>query len=149
MGFDVLYLPRFIRLGVPSEGQKHTLNAAPGDPGSPWAHRRRRGGHKDIHVELGTLADLKELQRRARELDIDLALDLADQCSPTILMSKNIANGFGRGLTAPCSTRRPSQKVSGYLSVRFRERARTGACGRAQKRGLVLGGAGDPHFPRG
>jgi len=83
MGFDVLYLPPIHPIGhTERKGKNNTLNAAPGDPGSPWAIGGDEGGHKDIHVELGTLADLKELQRRARELDMDLALDLAYQCSP-------------------------------------------------------------------
>jgi len=83
MGFDVLYLPPIHPIGrTERKGKNNTLNAAPGDPGSPWAIGGDEGGHKDIHPELGTLADLKELQRRARELDMDLALDLAYQCSP-------------------------------------------------------------------
>ena len=35
-----------------------------------------------IHPQLGTLEDLKELQTKARELGIEIALDLAFQCSP-------------------------------------------------------------------
>jgi starch synthase (maltosyl-transferring) len=83
MGFDVLYLPPIHPIGrTERKGKNNSLTAAPGEPGSPWAIGGEEGGHKAIHPELGTLADLKELQRRARELGMDLALDLAYQCSP-------------------------------------------------------------------
>jgi starch synthase (maltosyl-transferring) len=83
MGFDVLYLPPIHPIGrTERKGKNNALKATPGEPGSPWAIGGEEGGHKDIHPELGTLADLKELQRRARELGMDLALDLAYQCSP-------------------------------------------------------------------
>lgn len=83
MGFDVLYLPPIHPIGrTERKGKNNALSAAPGEPGSPWAIGGEEGGHKAIHPELGTLADLKELQRRARDLGMDLALDLAYQCSP-------------------------------------------------------------------
>jgi len=78
-----LYLPPIHPIGrTERKGKNNALAAAPGEPGSPWAIGGEEGGHKAIHPELGTLADLKELQRRARELGMDLALDLAYQCSP-------------------------------------------------------------------
>jgi starch synthase (maltosyl-transferring) len=40
------------------------------------------GGHKDIHPELGTLADFKRLVQRARDFGIDIALDIAFQAAP-------------------------------------------------------------------
>ena len=83
MGFDVLYLPPIHPIGrTERKGKNNALRAEAGDPGSPWAIGGEEGGHKAIHPQLGTLADLKELQRRARELGMDLALDLAYQCSP-------------------------------------------------------------------
>lgn len=83
MGFDVLYLPPIHPIGrTERKGKNNALRAAPGEPGSPWAIGGEEGGHKAIHPELGSLADLKELQRRAGEMGMDLALDLAYQCSP-------------------------------------------------------------------
>src|SRR3989475_12030456 len=48
----------------------------------PWAIGAAEGGHMAIHPELGTLEEFKQLQTKARELGIEIALDLAFQCSP-------------------------------------------------------------------
>ncbi len=40
------------------------------------------GGHKDIHPELGTLADFHALVNAAARFGIELALDIAFQCAP-------------------------------------------------------------------
>jgi len=45
-------------------------------------HWRERGWHKAIHPQLGTLPDLKALVGAAGQLGIDIALDIAFQCSP-------------------------------------------------------------------
>jgi starch synthase (maltosyl-transferring) len=83
MGFDVLYLPPIHPIGITErKGKNNSLSPAAGDVGSPWAIGGAEGGHKSIHRELGTLEDLKELQRKARELGMDVALDIAYQCSP-------------------------------------------------------------------
>lgn len=83
MGFDVLYLPPIHPIGhTRRKGRNNALAAAPGDPGSPWAIGSEAGGHKDIHPELGTPADFKRLVARARDFGIDVALDVALQCSP-------------------------------------------------------------------
>jgi starch synthase (maltosyl-transferring) len=83
MGFDVLYLPPIHPIGrTHRKGKNNTVTAGPGDPGSPWAIGAKEGGHKAIHPKLGTLADFRELLERARGLGIDIALDMAFQCSP-------------------------------------------------------------------
>ena len=83
MGFDVLYLPPIHPIGLSErKGKNNSLEPLPEDLGSPWAIGGDEGGHKAIHPQLGTLEDLKALQREARKFDIDLALDLAYQCSP-------------------------------------------------------------------
>ena len=83
MGFDVLYLPPIHPIGRTNRKGK---NAAPGrlpdDPGSPWAIGAAEGGHKAVHPQLGTLADFDRLVSKAREQGIEVALDLAYQCSP-------------------------------------------------------------------
>ena len=56
--------------------------AGPDDPGSPWAIGAKEGGHTAIAPELGTLADFESLVAAAAEHDLEIALDLALQCSP-------------------------------------------------------------------
>jgi starch synthase (maltosyl-transferring) len=83
LGFDVLYLPPIHPIGhTYRKGKNNAVAAERGDVGSPWAIGGYEGGHKEIHPELGTLDDFRRLVRSARELGIDIALDLAFQCSP-------------------------------------------------------------------
>jgi starch synthase (maltosyl-transferring) len=83
MGFDVLYLPPIHPIGTAQRrGPNNQPEAAPDDPGSPWAIGAEAGGHKAIDPQLGTLADFQRLVARAGELGIEIALDLAFQCSP-------------------------------------------------------------------
>jgi starch synthase (maltosyl-transferring) len=83
MGFDVLYLPPIHPIGVTErKGKNNSLVPAADDVGSPWAIGGMEGGHKSIHPQLGTLKDLKELQTTARGLGLEIALDIAYQCSP-------------------------------------------------------------------
>jgi len=88
MGFDVVYLPPIHPIGVRHrKGRNNSPEAQPGDPGSPWAvggflADGTRGGHDAIHPDLGTLADFRAFVRKARELGIEVALDLALQASP-------------------------------------------------------------------
>src|SRR6266478_2182387 len=83
MGFNVLYLPPIHPIGMTErKGKNNSLTPAADDLGSPWAIGSAEGGHKSINPQLGTLEDLKELQRQARELGLEVALDIAFQCSP-------------------------------------------------------------------
>ncbi len=83
MGFDVVYLPPIHPIGrAHRKGPNNNLIAGPDDPGSPWAIGSADGGHDAIHPDLGTEADFAAFVARARELGIEVALDLALQCSP-------------------------------------------------------------------
>ena len=83
MGFDVLYFPPIHPLGHTNrKGQNNVTTAKPNDPGTPWAIGSGEGGHKAVHPELGTLEDFRSLVSKARGYGIDVALDLAFQCSP-------------------------------------------------------------------
>jgi starch synthase (maltosyl-transferring) len=83
LGFDVLYLPPIHPIGFAErKGKNNQPSAEPGDTGSPWAIGAKTGGHKSILSELGTLDDFKRLISRAGELGIEIALDIAFQCSP-------------------------------------------------------------------
>jgi starch synthase (maltosyl-transferring) len=82
LGFDVVYLPPIHPIGHRNrKGRNNALVAGPDDPGSPWAIGDATGGHTAIHPELGTLEDFDRLTAAARELDMDIALDFAIQCS--------------------------------------------------------------------
>ncbi|MEU2179220.1 alpha-1,4-glucan--maltose-1-phosphate maltosyltransferase [Nocardia sp. NPDC019219] len=83
MGFDVVYLPPIHPIGeINRKGRNNALTAEPGDVGSPWAIGSKHGGHDAVHPDLGTEADFAEFVRRARELGLEVALDLALQCAP-------------------------------------------------------------------
>ncbi|HEY4349015.1 MAG TPA: alpha-1,4-glucan--maltose-1-phosphate maltosyltransferase [Gaiellaceae bacterium] len=83
LGFDVVYFPPIHPIGVTHrKGRDNTLAAGAGDPGSPWAIGGVEGGHDAIAPELGTVADLERLVAAAAGHGIELALDLALQCSP-------------------------------------------------------------------
>ncbi len=82
LGFDVVYLPPIHPIGHTNrKGADNAPTAAPGDPGSPYAIGDEHGGHEAIHPELGTIDDLRSLTKAASELGIDIALDLAINCS--------------------------------------------------------------------
>jgi starch synthase (maltosyl-transferring) len=83
MGFDVLYFPPIHPIGhTHRKGQNNAPTAGANDPGSPWGIGAAEGGHKTIHPQLGTLEDFRRLVAKAREQGIDVALDMAFQCSP-------------------------------------------------------------------
>jgi len=83
MGFDVVYLPPIHPIGeVNRKGRDNALQAAPGDVGSPWAVGSAAGGHDAVHPSLGTVADFRAFVKRAQELGLEVALDLALQCAP-------------------------------------------------------------------
>jgi starch synthase (maltosyl-transferring) len=83
LGFDVLYLPPIHPIGQAfRKGKNNSVTAEPGDTGSPWAIGSKEGGHEAIHPELGTLDDFRHLLQAAAARGIELAMDIAFQCSP-------------------------------------------------------------------
>jgi len=83
MGFDVLYLPPIHPIGRSfRKGPNNTLDAAQSDPGSPWAIGSADGGHDAIHPELGTVKDFSYFLGVAKKNGLEVAIDLALQCSP-------------------------------------------------------------------
>jgi starch synthase (maltosyl-transferring) len=106
MGFDVLYMPPIHPIGRAfRKGPNNSTEAPEGAPGSPWAIGDRevlasappgkkagkkappnqsedQGGHKSIHPQLGAFADFDSLVSSAKHHGIDVALDIAFQCSP-------------------------------------------------------------------
>ena len=88
MGFDVLYFPPIHPIGTAyRKGKNNSTTALPEDHGSPWAigaapTKDNEGGHKAIHPELGTFEDFDHLLAAAAHHGLELALDIAFQCSP-------------------------------------------------------------------
>lgn len=83
MGFDVLYIPPIHPIGHSHrKGKNNSLTASPTDPGVPWGIGNADGGHDAINAELGTMKDFEDFLKVARKNKIDVALDLALQCSP-------------------------------------------------------------------
>jgi len=93
MGFDILYLPPIHPIGRAfRKGPNNAETAGPKDHGSPWAigdisatqhgGPEDDGGHKSIHPQLGTYADFDWLVASTRAHGMEIALDIAFQCSP-------------------------------------------------------------------
>ncbi len=83
LGFDVVYVPPVHPIGSTHRKGRHgTLVAGLDDPGSPWAIGSDDGGHEAVEASIGTVDDVMDLAAAARESGMDLALDLALQCSP-------------------------------------------------------------------
>jgi len=97
MGFDILYLPPIHPIGRTNRrGKNNSIAERMDDPGSPWAVGDRGavgtpasssdagdcGGHKSIHPQLGDLSSFDHLVLTAQTHGIEIALDIAFQCSP-------------------------------------------------------------------
>ena len=83
MGFDVLYIPPIHPIGYAHrKGKNNALTATASDPGVPWGIGNADGGHDAINPELGTMKDFEDFLKVARKNKIEVALDLALQCSP-------------------------------------------------------------------
>jgi len=83
LGFDVVYLTPIHPIGTTHrKGRNNTLETRPGDPGSPYAIGSPDGGHDAIDPTLGTFEDFDAFVARAKDLGMEIALDLALQCSP-------------------------------------------------------------------
>lgn len=83
MGFDVIYLTPIHPIGTTHrKGKNNTLTAGPNDPGSPYGIGAPTGGHDAIHPDLGTFTDFAAFVKAAKAQGMEVALDLALQCSP-------------------------------------------------------------------
>jgi starch synthase (maltosyl-transferring) len=82
LGFDVLYLTPIHPVGRTNrKGKNNSLHAGPDDPGSFYAIGNEAGGHDEIEPQLGSFADFRRLMDACQEHGMEIALDLAVQCS--------------------------------------------------------------------
>lgn len=83
MGFDVLYLPPIHPIGkTHRKGKNNSVTCEDGEPGVPYGIGSEEGGHDTIHSELGAVDDFKHLIEACKANEIEIAMDLAIQCSP-------------------------------------------------------------------
>lgn len=83
LGFDVIYLPPIHPIGHSfRKGRNNSLESTPDDVGSPWAIGSEAGGHDAVDPGLGTIDDFVAFRCAAERLGLEVALDLAWQCSP-------------------------------------------------------------------
>ena len=83
MGFDVVYLTPIHPIGrINRKGRNNTMHGSDLDPGSPYAVGSAAGGHDAIHPDLGTFDDFDHFLGSARDVGLEVALDLAFNCSP-------------------------------------------------------------------
>jgi starch synthase (maltosyl-transferring) len=83
LGFDVVYLPPIHPIGrTARKGPNNARTSSARDVGSPWAIGSDEGGHTAVHPDLGTVDDVDLLVKELEANGMELALDLAFQCSP-------------------------------------------------------------------
>lgn len=118
MGFDVLYLPPVHPIGLTKrKGPNNSLTAGKGDPGSPWAIGSKAGGHLSLHPELGTLKAFRSLITRAREHGLEIAMDIAFQCSPDHPYVEEHPEWFRHRSDGSVQYAENPPKIRGYLSL--------------------------------
>jgi starch synthase (maltosyl-transferring) len=83
MGFDVVYLTPIHPIGTTNrKGANNSLECGPDDPGSPYAIGNEHGGQDSIEPSLGTFDDFDAFVAEAERLGMEVALDIALNCSP-------------------------------------------------------------------
>jgi len=83
LGFDVLYLTPIHPVGRTNrKGKNNAVKAEPGDVGSFYAVGNEHGGHDAVEPALGTLDDFRALVAACHQYGMEIAMDIAVQCSP-------------------------------------------------------------------
>ena len=150
MGFDVLYLPPIHPIGYSfRKGKNNALAAQPDDVGSPWAIGAKEGGHKAIHPQLGSLADFKRLVTEAKKFDIEIALDIAFQCTPDHPYVTEHPEWFRRRADGSIQyAENPPKKYQDIYPLDFESEHWRGTVERTEEHRLVLVRAGCADFSR-
>ncbi len=97
MGFDIVYLPPVNPIGVTNrKGRNNSVVAAADDVGCPWAIGSPDGGHHAVDPALGTVDDVTHFAQECARRGMQLALDIAFQCSPDHPWVTEHPGWFGR-----------------------------------------------------
>ena len=138
MGFDVAVPAARSTRSARSfrKGPDNTADAGPSDPGSPWAIGGADGGHTAVHPELGTVDDLGRAGcARPGPTGIDLALDLAFQCSPDHPWVTEHPEWFRHRPDGTIQyAENPPKKYQDIYPLDFESRGLASAVGRAARR---------------
>ncbi len=82
LGFDVLYFPPIHPIGKSfKKGRNNSLTATEDEPGCPYAVGNEHGGHFEVCELLGPMEDFEQMIKKAAEMNIDIAIDFAINCS--------------------------------------------------------------------
>jgi starch synthase (maltosyl-transferring) len=121
LGFDVLYFPPIHPIGTTNrKGRNNSLTAGPGDPGSVYAIGSPEGGHDAIHPELGGMKDFERLVREAAAHGLEIALDIAWQCSPDHPWLQQHPEWFERRPDGSIKfAENPPKKYEDIVNIRF------------------------------
>ena len=151
MGFDVLYLPPIHPIGRSfRKGKNNSPVCQEDDPGSPWAVGAAEGGHKSVHPALGTLEDFRRLLISAREQGLEIALDIALQCSADHPYATQHPGWFRRRPDGSIQhAENPPKKYEDIFPFDFECEDWRGSVGGVEKHFRFLGRARRPHFPGG
>ncbi len=141
LGFDVVYLPPIHPIGtqLPQGTRTTALSPAPAIPAARGRSDREAGGHTAIEPGLGTLDDFVAFRDAAERLGLEIALDLAFQCSPDHPWVREHPGVVPPSARRHDQVRRESaEEVPGHLSARLRVRRLARALARAARRDAVL-----------
>jgi starch synthase (maltosyl-transferring) len=140
MGFDVLYLPPIHPIGRDHrKGRNNASPRDPDDPGSPWAIGSAEGGHTAIHPQLGTIEDFRALVSACRDHGLELALDIAFQCSPDHPWVREHPEWFRSARTGRSSTRRTRPRSTRTSTRSTSRRPTRRGCGRRSRASSTTG----------
>ncbi len=151
MGFDVLYLPPIHPIGTSfRKGKNNSITAQPGDVGSPWAIGSAEGGHKSIHPQLGTLEDFRHFVSTAAQYGLEVALDIAFQCSPDHPYAHEHPEWFRKRPDGTIQyAENPPKKYQDIYPLNFETRGIVSSVGGAEERSSILDRPRRAHLSRG
>ena len=95
MGFDIAYLTPIHPIGSSfRKGKDNAPTAQEGEPGSPYAIGSEAGGLMSVHPELGGMPAFERFMQAAETKGLEVALDIALNCSPDHPWVKEHPNWF-------------------------------------------------------